>query len=116
MTTAGGGAGRQAEPPSVHDSWRGAEGFQRHAAVLQSGHVCAAGGAPGAGANDLTTRGDHWVFDVIGTLKPGVSEAQAVADLNGIGNSLMKAYPKDEKHMAFTLTRPGLYGIILADR
>jgi predicted permease len=65
---------------------------------------------PVLGANDLTTRGDHWVFDVIGYLKPGVSEAQAVTDLNGIGNSLMKAYPKDEKDMAFTLTRPGLYG------
>jgi predicted permease len=65
---------------------------------------------PALGNNDLTTRGDHWVFDVIGYLKPGVSEAQAVADLDAIGKSLEGAYPKDERKMAFTLTRPGLYG------
>jgi len=65
---------------------------------------------PALGANDLTTRGDHWVFDVIGYLKPGVSEAKAVADLNVIGKSLEQSYPKDERNMAFTLTRPGLYG------
>jgi predicted permease len=65
---------------------------------------------PALGANDLTTRGDRWVFDVIGYLKPGVSEAQAVADLNVIGSALEKTYPKDESNMAFTLTRPGLYG------
>ena len=51
---------------------------------------------PVLGADDLTTRGNHWIFDVIGYLKPGVSEAQAVADLNGIGAALEKAYPKDE--------------------
>jgi len=65
---------------------------------------------PVLGSNDLTTRGDHWVFDVIGYLKPGVTQAQAVADLNGIGKALEKAYPKDESNMAFTLRRPGLYG------
>jgi len=65
---------------------------------------------PALGSNDLTMRNDRWVFDVIGYLKPGVTEAQAVADLNSIGKSLEKAYPKDESNMAFTLTRPGLYG------
>jgi predicted permease len=65
---------------------------------------------PVLGADDLAARGDHWVFDVIGYLKPGVSEAQAVADLNGIGSALEKAYPKDENKMTFKLTRPGLYG------
>lgn len=65
---------------------------------------------PVLGSNDLTTRGDHWVFDVIGYLKPGVSPALAVADLDAIGKSLVKTYPKDESTMAFTLTRPGLYG------
>jgi len=65
---------------------------------------------PVLGSNDLTTRGDHWVFDVIGYLKPGVSEAQAVADLNGIGKAIQTAYPKDESNMAFVLARPGLYG------
>jgi hypothetical protein len=52
---------------------------------------------PALGGNDLTTRGDRWVFDVVGYLKPGVSEAQATADLNAIGKSLEKTYPKDEK-------------------
>jgi predicted permease len=65
---------------------------------------------PALGNNDLTTRGDRWVFDVIGYLKPGVSQLQAEADLNLIGKSLEKAYPKDESKMAFKLTRPGLYG------
>jgi predicted permease len=65
---------------------------------------------PVLGADDLAARGDHWVFDVIGYLKPGVSEAQAAADLNGIGSALEKAYPKDENKMTFKLTRPGLYG------
>jgi predicted permease len=66
---------------------------------------------PALGADDLTTRSDRWVFDVIGYLKPGVTPAQAVGDLNRIGQSLQKAYPKDESAMmAFTLTRPGLYG------
>ena len=68
---------------------------------------------PALGSNDLTTRGDRWVFDVIGYLKPGVTEAQAVADLNGVGKALEKAYPKDESNMAFTLRRPGLYGDFL---
>jgi predicted permease len=65
---------------------------------------------PALGTHDLTTRNDRWVFDVIGYLKPGLTPAQAVADLNRIGQSLEKAYPKDESAMAFTLTRPGLYG------
>jgi predicted permease len=68
---------------------------------------------PCLGGNDLTTRGDRWVFDVIGYLKPGVSRAQAVADLNAIGKNLEKTYPKDESRMAFRLTRPGLYGDFL---
>jgi hypothetical protein len=37
---------------------------------------------PALGENDLTTRGDRWVFDVMGYLKPGVTTAQAIADLN----------------------------------
>jgi len=68
---------------------------------------------PALGDNDLTTRGDRWVFDVMGYLKPGVSPVQAVADLNAIGKDLEKTYPKDESSMAFKLTRPGLYGDFL---
>jgi len=65
---------------------------------------------PVLGSNDLTTRGDHWVFDVIGYLKPGVTEAQAVADFNRIGKAIEKNYPKDESKVDFTLARPSLYG------
>ncbi len=65
---------------------------------------------PVLGGNDLTTRGDRWVFETMGELKPGVTPAQATAELNSIGASLEKAYPKDESKMTFTLARPGLYG------
>ena len=46
----------------------------------------------------------------LGHLKAGVSPAQAVADLNSVGASLKKAYPKDDSDMTFTLARPSLYG------
>jgi predicted permease len=65
---------------------------------------------PEIGANDLTTRSDHWVFMVMGHLKPGVTAAQARADLDATGAYLEKAYPKDEGKMTFTLGRPNLYG------
>ena len=47
---------------------------------------------------------------VLGHLKPGVTPAQAIADLNSIGAGLEKSYPKDDAHMTFALTRPGLAG------
>ena len=47
---------------------------------------------------------------VLGHLKPGVTPAQAVADLNSIGAYLEKTYPKDDGQMTFSLTRPGLAG------
>jgi predicted permease len=65
---------------------------------------------PALGDNDLTTRGDRWIFDVLGYLKPGVTPARATADLNAIGSDLEKTYPKDEGRMTFKLVRPGLYG------
>jgi predicted permease len=65
---------------------------------------------PLLGANDLTTRGDRWVFETMGHLKPGVTPAQAIADLDAIGSWLQKAYPKDEGKMTFALVRPSLYG------
>ena len=65
---------------------------------------------PALGGNDLTTRGDRWVFETMGELKPGVTPAQATAELNSIGASLEKAYPKDESKMTFALARPSLYG------
>jgi predicted permease len=69
--------------------------------------------SPLIAANDLTARGNHWVFETMGHLKPGVTPAQAVADLNSIGMQLEKAYPKDEAKMTFALVRPNLYGDFL---
>jgi predicted permease len=62
------------------------------------------------GSDDLNARGDRWIFETMGHLKPGVTPAQAVADLNSIGASLEKTYPKDEGKMTFALARPSLYG------
>jgi predicted permease len=66
-----------------------------------------------AGTNRLNARGNHWLFQVIGHLKPGVTPAQAIADLNAIGADLEKTYPKDDGQMTFALARPGLYGDFL---
>jgi predicted permease len=60
--------------------------------------------------NDLNNRGDRWVFMTLGHLKAGVTPAQAIADLNSVGASLEKAYPKDDPKMSFKLAKPGLYG------
>jgi predicted permease len=60
--------------------------------------------------NTLNLRGKHGVFCVMGHLKAGVTPAQAVADLNSIGASLEKSYPKDDSDMSFVLARPNLYG------
>ncbi len=62
------------------------------------------------GNTDLTKRGTHWIFMVMGHLKPGVTTSQAIADLNSIGAFLEKTYPKDDGQMTFALARPGLYG------
>ena len=65
---------------------------------------------PSLGEHDLNKRGDRWVFETLGRLKPGVTAAQATDDLNRIGTYLEKTYPKDESKMSFKLSRPGLYG------
>ena len=65
---------------------------------------------PLIGGEDLNTRSAHWVFELMGHLKPGVTPALAIADLNSIGAQLEKAYPKDERKMTFILARPNLYG------
>ena len=52
-------------------------------------------------------------FMVMGHLKPGVTPAQAAADLNSIGAYLAKTYPKEDAPVNFTLVRPGLYGDFL---
>jgi len=62
------------------------------------------------GVNDLNERGKRFIFMTLGHLKPGVTPAQAVADLNSIGSYLEKTYPKDDAQRTFTLARPSLYG------
>ncbi len=62
------------------------------------------------GVNDLNERGKRFVFMTLGHLKPGVTRAQAIADLNSIGSYLEKTYPKDDAQRTFTLARPSLYG------
>jgi predicted permease len=67
------------------------------------------------GTNVLNERGTHGLVMVLGHLKPGVTPAQAIADLNSIGTYLEKTYPKDDGQMSFSLTRPGLAGDWLGD-
>jgi predicted permease len=62
------------------------------------------------GATDMNKRGSRWIFMSIGHLKPGVTLAAAVADLNAIGSYLVKTYPKDERPRGFALARPNLLG------
>jgi predicted permease len=62
------------------------------------------------GVNDLSSRGKRFIFMTMGHLKQGVTQAQAVADLNSIGSYLEKTYPKDDDQRTFTLARPSLYG------
>ena len=56
----------------------------------------------------LNARGNRWVSEVLGRVKPGITPAQATADLNSIQAELEKTYPKDVSHVAFALSRPGL--------
>ena len=62
------------------------------------------------GEDTLNARSSRWVFMVMGHLKPGVTVAQATGDVNSIGASLEKAYPKDERQGSFLLARPNLLG------
>jgi predicted permease len=64
------------------------------------------------GYNSLKQRGNHSSF-VAGRLKPGVTPAQATADLNTLATWLAKAYPADDEGVSFTLARPGLVGDML---
>lgn len=63
------------------------------------------------GSDDLHDRGDRWIFMSLGHLKPGVTQADAINDLNSIGSYLAATFPKDDAEMrTFTLARPSLYG------
>jgi len=62
------------------------------------------------GWNGLNARGTRWLDGVIGHLKPGVTPAQAIADLNAIGADLEQSYPKEESQMRFILAHERLGG------
>jgi predicted permease len=66
------------------------------------------------GENFLNARGTRWVYEVLGHLKPGVTQAHATADLNSVGAYLEKTYPKDDGQSTFSLVRPGLHGDFFA--
>lgn len=60
------------------------------------------------GQNILNARGNHWIGDVFGHLKAGVTPAQATADLNSIGSYLEKAYPQDESRVTYAMGHPNV--------
>jgi predicted permease len=65
------------------------------------------------GWDGLIDRGNKWVIQALGHLKPGVTPAQAVADLNGVEANLEKTYPKEVDHRSIALSRPGLLGSVI---
>jgi predicted permease len=64
------------------------------------------------GYDELPQRGNHAGF-VVGRLKPGVTAAQAAADMNRLAAWLAKTYPGDDEGVKFSLARPGLIGDLL---
>jgi predicted permease len=62
------------------------------------------------GWTGLNDRANRSVLGIMGHLKPGVTPAQAIADLNSIGSYLGKTYPNDEHQTSFSLVSPSLLG------
>jgi predicted permease len=58
----------------------------------------------------LNQRGNRDLMMVLGHLKPGITPAQAVSDLNSVGAWMEKNYPKDDGDMKFSLASPALAG------
>ncbi len=58
----------------------------------------------------LNTRGMRYLFQIFGHLKPGVTKAQAAADLNAIGAWVEQNYPQDAGTLKYELGRPALNG------
>jgi predicted permease len=64
------------------------------------------------GYSYLDERSNYEIW-ILGRLKPGVTPAQAEADLGAIGRQLAGRYPEDEG-LRFHLSRPGLLGDMLS--
>lgn len=62
------------------------------------------------GKDPLEARAAQTIFSTFGHLKPGVTPAQAVADLGGIGAYLDRTYPNERGAISFVLAKPNLYG------
>jgi predicted permease len=62
------------------------------------------------GWNGLHDRSNRSVMVVMGHLKPGITRAQATADLNSVGSYLEKAFPRDDSKVSYLLGRPNLLG------
>jgi len=61
------------------------------------------------GGPELQSRGnDQIIFEALGHLKPGVTRAQAEADVNAVGSYLRKTYPTEFGIHRTTLSKPGL--------
>ena len=57
----------------------------------------------------LETRGTNdGIFETFGHLKPGVTPAKALADVNAVGAYLERTYPRDGAHKPSHLSRQGL--------
>ena len=63
-----------------------------------------------SGEKILNARESHWMFEMVGHLKPGLTPAQATADLKSVDSYLKSSYPKEESNEPYTLARPGLHG------
>lgn len=63
-----------------------------------------------SGEKILNARESHWMFEMVGHLKPGVTPAQATAELKSVDWYLKRSYPKAESNEPYTLARPGLHG------
>jgi predicted permease len=66
-----------------------------------------------SGDKVLNARENHWIFELMGHLKTGVTPAQANADLNSVDSYLKRTYPKEEGKEPYKLARPGLHGDLL---
>ena len=61
------------------------------------------------GTETLSTRWtEHGVFESLGHLKPGVTPAMAMADVDTVGAYLERTYPKEFRHKTTALSREGL--------
>ena len=64
------------------------------------------------GSSNLDARGNRGRW-LVARLKPGITPAQATADVNSVASWLAKTYPNDDEGIQFSLARPGLAGDML---